>query len=104
MTNIQDQLVDKIKELMNEQSLNANKLAQASDLTEATISRVLAKKVNPNLETMARLATGFGIEIRDLFEFQDRGKIPARTRKLMEGQNQEFFDIVNRIAVLARGA
>jgi len=49
-------------------------LADASDTTQRTISRIEARKANPTVETLSKIATALRVEVDALFAKVERGK------------------------------
>lgn len=56
-------VADRIKELMQEQSLNQTKLSQNIGIRQNTISDWLLKKKEPSIRSLWLLADFFGVEI-----------------------------------------
>jgi len=49
-------------------------LADASDTTQRTISRIEARKANPTVQTLSKIATALRVEVDALFAKVERGK------------------------------
>jgi len=49
-------------------------LADASGTTQRTISRIEARKANPTVETLSKIAAALGVEVDALFAKVERGK------------------------------
>jgi HTH-type transcriptional regulator/antitoxin HipB len=58
-----------IRRIRKERGLTQTKLAQLADLTQATISRIEAGGVDPELDTLDRLSEVLGVEL--VIEFRD---------------------------------
>ena len=56
------------------QELSQLDLADASGTTQRTISRIEARKANPTVETLAKIATALRVEVDALFAKVERGK------------------------------
>ena len=56
-------VAERIKELMNEKSLNQVKLAEQLGIDQSTISYWLAGKKLPNIASLWQLADYFGVDI-----------------------------------------
>ena len=71
-----DNLQNTIKQLCTEKNISINKLATLSGLTQSTIDSIMkGKSKNPKMETLRKIANGFGIEydyfISCLYNTQD---------------------------------
>ena len=49
-------------------------LADAAETTQRTISRIEARKANPTVETLAKIATALRIDVDALFAKPERGR------------------------------
>ena len=49
-------------------------LADASDTTQRTISRIEARKANPTVQTLAKIAAALRVEVDALFAKVERGR------------------------------
>ena len=67
---IQRQLAWRIIDIRRMQNMTQEDLADASGLTVVAISRLERARRSPRLETLARLATGLGVPLPDLFKFK----------------------------------
>jgi transcriptional regulator with XRE-family HTH domain len=56
------------------QELSQLDLADSSGTTQRTISRIEARKANPTVETLAKIATALRVEVDALFAKPERGK------------------------------
>lgn len=56
------------------QELSQLDLADASGTTQRTVSRIEARKANPTVETLAKIATALHVEMDGLFAKPERGK------------------------------
>jgi transcriptional regulator with XRE-family HTH domain len=54
--------------------LSQGALADASGTTQRTVSRIEARKANPTVETLAKIATALRVEVDALFAKPERGK------------------------------
>ena len=56
------------------QELSQLDLADASGTTQRTISRIEARKANPTVETLAKIAAALHVEVDALFAKPERGR------------------------------
>ncbi|MGB9369602.1 MAG: helix-turn-helix transcriptional regulator [Xanthobacteraceae bacterium] len=56
------------------QELSQLGLADASGTTQRTINRIEARKANPTVETLSKIATALRVEVDALFVKSERGK------------------------------
>ena len=54
--------------------LSQGDLAGAAETNQMTISRIEARKANPTVETLAKIATALRVEVDALFAKPERGK------------------------------
>lgn len=67
----------RIKEVRTLKGMTLLDLAQASGVAEANISRIENHKQQPRPSTMRRLAKALGVEVADLWDENDEGKLAA---------------------------
>ncbi len=58
----------RISYLRNKAGLSQSKLAMAVGVHRPTINQIESGRANPQLETLARIAQGIGVEVEDLFK------------------------------------
>ncbi len=64
----------KVKELRRERKLTQAQLAEKVELSINYISQIETGEASPTFETIVKLATGLGVEIRELFDFSASDK------------------------------
>lgn len=63
---------DNLIDIMNEQGYTQEQLADATGLTQATISKYINKKQMPSIKAIINLAYALDCTIDELIEFGDR--------------------------------
>lgn len=63
---------DNLIDIMNEQGYNQEQLADATGLTQATISKYINKKQMPSIKAIVNLAYALDCTTDELIEFGDR--------------------------------
>lgn len=63
---------DNLIDIMNEQDYNQEQLADATGLTQATISKYINKKQMPSIKAIINLAYALDCTTDELIEFGDR--------------------------------
>ena len=61
------EITKRITELMSQKGLNANKLAQLSDIAPSTLNCMLDRGNTPTLPTLVKICNGLGITITQFF-------------------------------------
>lgn len=61
------EITKRITELMSQKGLNANKLAQLSDIAPSTLNSMLDRGNTPTLPTLVKICNGLGITITQFF-------------------------------------
>ena len=63
-------VVNNLKEIRKERSLNQKDLAEAAGTCERTISRIERCERNPSLEMALRLSAYLGLAVEEVFSYQ----------------------------------
>lgn len=62
----------KLETLLNEKGWTKYRLAKESGLAQATVHDILSgKKVNPNANTLAKIADALGVSVNEFFDNED---------------------------------
>ena len=64
----------RIKELLKEQGMTMNDLAEKIGVAQASLSRMLGENGNPTYDMLVKMVTALGMEMQDLFA-SDRTRI-----------------------------
>lgn len=62
-------LAKRLKQLRQEKGLTLEKLAYENGLAKGNLSEIEKGKIDPKLSTLARIASGLDIPLRDLLDF-----------------------------------
>lgn len=63
-------VVNNLKEIRKERSLNQKDLAEAAGTCERTISRIERCERNPSLEMALRLSSYLGLTVEEVFSYE----------------------------------
>ncbi len=63
----------RIKEIRTEKNISQQDLASKCNFEKSNMSRLEAGRTDPKLSTLKKVASGLGVEINELFDFQ-KGK------------------------------
>jgi transcriptional regulator with XRE-family HTH domain len=62
-------IAKRIKRLREEQGLTIEKLAYENDLSKGNLSEIERGLIEPKLTTLEKIAKGFDISLKELFDF-----------------------------------
>ena len=80
-------VIERIKELRDERGWSTNQLALEAELTQSTVSTLLAQKTNslPSLDTLSHLCDAFGMTLAQFFmEEEESGLVNVQEKALLE--------------------
>jgi len=63
-------LGQRIVQLRKEKGIRQVDLAFDSEIDDGSLRRIEKGKINPTTKTLAKIARGLGVEIKDLFDFK----------------------------------
>ncbi|MBA4409717.1 MAG: XRE family transcriptional regulator [Odoribacter sp.] len=63
-------LGERIVQLRKEKEIRQVDLAIDSEIDDGSLRRIEKGKINPTTKTLAKIAKGLGVEIKDLFDFK----------------------------------
>jgi transcriptional regulator with XRE-family HTH domain len=79
-----------LEDLMRQRGVTQAQLARHIGVTQGTISKILSGKVMPQMDKQARIASHFGMSLRDLYEYA--GGMAVRERMKDHPLSAETFD------------
>ena len=69
-------IIKRIKDLCDERKITINKLATLSGITQSTLSNIIhATNKNPRVDTLCKIANGFGMTLSEFFDFHEMNNI-----------------------------
>ena len=71
-------VVNNLKEIRKERSLNQKDLAEAAGTCERTISRIERCERNPSLEMALRLSAYLGLAVEEVFSYEKPSSLRTR--------------------------
>jgi len=74
----------RVRSLRKAQGLTQEDLADRGGVNYKYLGAVERGEENPSLKIISGIATGLGVEVRDLFEFQHEEPSPAKLRKKLD--------------------
>ncbi|GHV34597.1 hypothetical protein FACS1894187_05500 [Synergistales bacterium] len=102
-------LTEAIQELCAEKGISVNKLAKRAGLTQSTVDSILkGKSVNPRMDTIEKLADGFGMDRTEFWvraKSQDSELTPhqehfvAKLKQLRESTGLSMHDFAEKLAI-----
>jgi transcriptional regulator with XRE-family HTH domain len=63
-------LGERIVQLRKEKGIRQVDLAIDSEIDDGSLRKIERGKINPTTKTLAKIAKGLGVEIKDLFDFK----------------------------------
>ena len=82
---IEDDVINRIKELLDFNHWSLYKLAKESDLPYSSLNNLFHRKNCPTIATLERICIGFGISLPEFFNFKEN---PLRNNEISsEKQN-----------------
>ena len=96
-------ILGKIKVLQGERNWTDYKLAQAAEISQATLSAIFRRKNAPRIDTLQSICNGFGITLAQFFLEDESIEILSETekemlqafRKLSHKQQRALIDVFN---------
>ncbi len=86
----------KLKNLMNSQGLNGQKLARLSQVSDSEISRILQGKSRPGLDNALRLARALGVSLDYLADDQ-LDLMPPEPADALSPEERKVLGIIQKI-------
>ncbi len=97
-------VLQRIRELMEERGWSSYRLAVASGLSQSTIANMFRRNTVPSIPTLEYLCNGFGISLTEFFEgyedprlMQERAMLVEKWDRLKEEQKKTLLHIMDVI-------
>ena len=92
---IEDNVLDRIQDLLKFNHWSLYKLARCSDLPYSSLSNLVNRRTCPSIATLEKICDGFNISLSDFFDFQ---KNPLIREELSE-EEQELLNSYNSLSI-----
>lgn len=89
---------DRLKQLRNEKGLSTYELSEKTGISQSTISKLENNKRRADLYTIEKIANALDVNVKSLFEDENKGKISALSNKLAVKNSEDvFWDIYENL-------